>query len=395
MRYLSEILRCRTVGSVGVLLGLAMFGVVPCRPLAQAQQSDPPNPPVKQTTEPSFGVNMGFEIQSADSQPKFWGGGGKGYRLTLDGTVKHSGDLSGKIESIKDGVFGTYTQCGAADVLRGKRVSYKGFLKTDIEDGQAGLWMRVDGPGNEVLSFDNMSNRPIKGATDWKAYEVVLDVPESATTICFGFLLRGKGMIWGDDLRILAVGDEGEGPKSTRMPVSSITSLRSPVNADFELKAENENTPQGWGGGGNGYDLTRDTSEAHGGSASGRIEQTDASGTFGTFTQMLDAKDYLAKRIKYTGFLKTKEAKSAGLWLRVDGQSKPVSFDNMQTRPVRGTTEWTEYEVVLDVPAEATKIAYGFLLIGGGTIWGDDLQIEILGPAGEGPETTGMPLPSP
>jgi hypothetical protein len=64
----------------------------------------------------------------------------------------------------------------------------------------------------------------------------------------------------------------------------------------------------------------------------------------------------------------------------------------MQTRPVRGSTEWTEYEIVLDVPEGSTRITYGFLLIGAGTVWGDDLKVEIVGPAGEGPETTGTAI---
>lgn len=383
MRYLSPPSLSRTLSYASLLFVTTVVGVVPWQPVARGQNaSDVP-----------FGINMGFEEQADDGRAASWGGGGKGYSLALDADVKHSGKFSGKVASVEEGVFGSYTQCNAANALRGKRVSYKGFLKTDIKEGQAGLWLRVDGPGKKLLSFDNMSSRPIKGSTDWKEYEIVLDVPSSATGICFGFLLQGKGTIWGDDLRIVSVADAGKGPKPTGLRSTSLALPNRPVNTDFEAKHATKNIPKGWGGGGQGYKLTRDTNEAHGGAASGRIEQADASGTGGVFTQMFDAKGYLGKRIRYTGSLKTKDAKSAGLWCRVDGESKPVSFDNMQTRPVRGTTDWTEYEIVLDVPNDSTRVAYGFLLIGGGTIWGDDLKIEVLGPAGEGPETTGVALP--
>lgn len=43
-----------------------------------------------------------------------------------------------------------------------------------------------------------------------------------------------------------------------------------------------------------------------------------------------------------------------GLWFRVDGTTgKSLSFDNMQDRAVKGTTEWARYEIVLDVPEGA------------------------------------------
>ena len=68
--------------------------------------------------------------------------------------------------------------------------------------------------------------------------------------------------------------------------------------------------------------------------------------------------------------------------MRVDDSAgKTLRFDNMSTpvdRSVSGTTGWTQYELVLDVPPEATTICLGFLLAGTGTVWGDDLQVEIL-----------------
>jgi hypothetical protein len=60
----------------------------------------------------------------------------------------------------------------------------------------------------------------------------------------------------------------------------------------------------------------------------------------------------------------------------------------MMGRAVQGSTDWTEHTVVLDVPDNATYIALGFLLSGDGTVWGDDLKLEVVGNVGEGPETT-------
>ena len=40
--------------------------------------------------------------------------------------------------------------------------------------------MRVDGGDGQILSFDNMHSRPIKGTKDWKQYQITLDVPDGA-----------------------------------------------------------------------------------------------------------------------------------------------------------------------------------------------------------------------
>ncbi|MBI1306984.1 MAG: hypothetical protein GC181_10320 [Bacteroidetes bacterium] len=93
---------------------------------------------------------------------------------------------------------------------------------------------------------------------------------------------------------------------------------------------------------------------------------------------------YSAKRVRMSGYIKAADVKGwAGLWLRVDSEGgKTLSFDNMHDgktdRSISGTSEWTKYEVVLDVPKEAAKLAYGVLLSGTGQIWFDDIKFEIV-----------------
>jgi hypothetical protein len=67
------------------------------------------------------------------------------------------------------------------------------------------------------------------------------------------------------------------------------------------------------------------------------------------------------------------------MWLRVDNkEGKSVSFDNMQNRPVKGTTSWTECEIVLDVPENSKTLNFGFLLDGTGKVWFSGLSFEIV-----------------
>ena len=115
------------------------------------------------------------------------------FQVGIDLTVSHTGKGSGYIKSrTSRSKAGVLRQAVMSDVYRGRRIRLSGYLKGDQIDGWAGLWMRVDGENGERLSLDNMQNRPIKGTTDWKRYEAVLDVPPNSVAVAFGFSWQGK-----------------------------------------------------------------------------------------------------------------------------------------------------------------------------------------------------------
>jgi len=94
----------------------------------------------------------------------------------------------------------------------GKRVRLSGYIKTDDVD-TSGMWMRVDSASAgftnvKTLSFDNMTNRPIMGTTDWKKYEIVLDVPKNSRVIYYGPLLGGNGKLWFSCFKLDTVGND-------------------------------------------------------------------------------------------------------------------------------------------------------------------------------------------
>ena len=96
---------------------------------------------------------------------------------------------------------------------------------------------------------------------------------------------------------------------------------------------------------------------------------TDVPGDgFGTLMQQCLPSEYAGKRVRMSGYMKSQDVAGwAGFWFRIDGQgARPLAFDNMHGRAVRGTTGWKKYEIVLDVPQQATNLAYGALLDGTG-----------------------------
>jgi hypothetical protein len=174
--------------------------------------------------------------------------------------------------------------------------------------------------------------------------------------------------------------------KPEQRAAAAVTIPAAAVNLDFEVPAGVHGLPQGWDqpgtlphSGGEGYEVTADPDVAHGGKSSGRIRLVnERTHSFGTLTQAVAADDWRGKRLRLSGWLRSAgvTSGSGGLWLRVDPD---LGFDNMNDRGVRGTTGWSRYEVVLDVPQEATEIAFGALLSGNGTLWVDDLGLEAVG----------------
>ncbi len=105
---------------------------------------------------------------------------------------------------------------------------------------------------------------------------------------------------------------------------------------------------------------------------------------FGTLMQDFRADDYAGKRVRFSAMLKADNvADWAGLWMRIDrntGASPTMLvLDNMHDRPVKGTQDWRRYEVVLDVPNDATGIFFGVLLNGGGSVMMSDAKVETVG----------------
>ena len=103
--------------------------------------------------------------------------------------------------------FGTMMTTESAVGLAGKRVRFRGWVRTQSLDTWAGLGMRVDEPNHQMGAFDNMANRPIQGTTGWTRYDVVLDVAADAVDVAFGVLMAGNGEAWLDGAVVEVVDD--------------------------------------------------------------------------------------------------------------------------------------------------------------------------------------------
>jgi hypothetical protein len=151
------------------------------------------------------------------------------YEVLQDVEQSYQGHLSVALKSKQSKVdgFGTLMQSIQAEQYRGKKIRFGGMVKSDEVVDWAGLWMRID-RGKDVVAFDNMQNRAIKGTAAWQRYEVVLDVPKDATSISFGVLLTGGGEVWLNSAKFDIVGDDAPVTGWGESPVPN-----APVNLEF------------------------------------------------------------------------------------------------------------------------------------------------------------------
>jgi len=131
-----------------------------------------------------------------------------------------------------------------------------------------------------------------------------------------------------------------------------------------------------------GYASSVDRSTFHSGGSSGFLHSVGSvtRRTNAVLMQSVTALPYKGRRLRLSGYVQTRGVAGwAGLFLRVDPREGPaLEFDNMQDRPIVGTTSWKRYSLELDVPAEGDQIHFGLLLAGAGEAWLDDVQLETL-----------------
>jgi C-terminal processing protease CtpA/Prc len=129
-----------------------------------------------------------------------------------------------------------------------------------------------------------------------------------------------------------------------------------------------------------GDSVSADDKVVHSGRYSARIE-SDAKtpNSFATVKNSLPI-DFSGSTVELRGYLRTEAVSGfAGFWLREDGDTPNLEFDNMQARQIKGDTAWTEYSIVLPLHPNARMLYFGALVFGTGRAWADDLQLLVDG----------------
>lgn len=148
---------------------------------------------------------------------------------------------------------------------------------------------------------------------------------------------------------------------------------------NFDFENVEKGSPLGWTNFGTpNYMLACDSTDVKSGKYSVSIEYKKGGADFKACAFTIPG-NYAGNEITLSGYIKTENVTDgyAGLWMRIDPS---IAFDNMNKNGVKGTTNWTKYQITLEMNPEKTKqIVIGGLLVGKGKIWLDNFNVSIDG----------------
>ena len=132
---------------------------------------------------------------------------------------------------------------------------------------------------------------------------------------------------------------------------------------------------------GNSYTFVADPNQPYSAPTSARISRHGPE-IFGVLDQRIKVEPaWRGKTVRLSGYLKTLGATGGGGALVIqalDGGGNVVAHDHMNDSRVRGDQGWKRYHAAVKIPAETTHLRAGVMLEDGGTLWADDLSLELV-----------------
>jgi len=197
--------------------------------LAKLAREDAKNPDITRDLTAATKLVEQYAQPSNLHPPKGWSALGtdrRMYAVGVDPSVFHGGKASAYIKSVvlRSNVSGVLGQSISSEAYAGKRVRLAGFMKLHDVRGVATLWLRADGSSG-MLAIANLNDKP-QGTSDWRSYELVIDVPSVSQDLVFGAILSGPGELWVDDF-VLEVVDSS-------VAVTTAAPRYEPVNLQLE-----------------------------------------------------------------------------------------------------------------------------------------------------------------
>jgi erythromycin esterase-like protein len=181
----------------------------------------------------------GFDMQTPTVAAKIVGDFITAHDADYSLTVQKAARLA-LAPSAQQGQFATATGSFPPSAAAGRKAHFSGYIKTQgVSTGYAGLWFRADGAGKS-LAFKNLGDSPAKGTTDWKKYDLEIDVPAETSNINFGVLLSGDGTAWFDSPSIELDGVPYENEK-----VFAFMKPASFQQGPYRLRPDNETLRDG------------------------------------------------------------------------------------------------------------------------------------------------------
>jgi hypothetical protein len=249
--------------------------------------------------------------------------------------------------------------------LLGQHISVTGWLKTSDVQDWASAFVIILGKNNLHLAYDDMSDRPIRGTTDWQQIELVTDLPNEPCVVYFGPDLYGPGELWGDDFQIALA------PRDA--PITDSRTWRC-IGETYAMD----------------YAETTDYDNTHNGNATVCLAYTSSNavppGSWTMWAQTIyvpNISKYRGHTVRMSGWVKTENVSD-----RLEPSVEPyidwyklLARDSMVNNySMKGTRDWTPFSVTCVIPKQTQYLRTGFTFHGSGKVWIDmhSLKCEIV-----------------
>jgi len=147
-------------------------------------------------------------------------------------TVTVSGATTGEA-----GFVGAVTSLDAA-AFKGREVRLAGTLAVAEGKGDAGLWLRADGPDGRVAFALTAHRSPVRKGDTPQEREIWLYIPSAATSLKFGATLSSAGRIDVQNLTLVA-----QAPASTEVSAHDLAAYVLPILRANALNADKVDWP--------------------------------------------------------------------------------------------------------------------------------------------------------
>ncbi len=170
--------------------------------------------------------------------------------------------------------------------------------------------------------------------------------------------------------------------------ILAVSSLALPVhgveltskNLGFEEWQTDQTKPAGWKLVGTAHKLSADCQIAKEGKCSARLEnQTQTPAALTALVQTLPASSIGGHPLILSGWIKTLDVQGqAEFFLQVDARTKSaVAETSLGKLAPAGTQDWQRFSIKVPVAANAAFVHFGLGFKGSGTVWFDDLTLEV------------------
>ncbi len=304
-----------------------------------------------------------------------WSGGPEyASSLSKDAPDGQKVSISLRSDTAAREAFATVSGVTSATAFAGERIRLRAWVKRIEVERHAGLWLRVDDVVN-TLVLDNGVSSPGYGTSDgWQLEELVVDVPEGATSMSFGGLLLERGELLVSGAELMVVSDDVPTTQpNLRRPAQAVECLgdlgpfaeelvhviRTEAWPDAEVPVLEE--------------FSRDDDELLGGVPTFRVDGA-VSGFVGALFHW--PASVAQTRIRATLPLRAREL-SGEIRLRIIAVRPDGTSYSHVSEPLEVSENWQEYTVVAELPAYTPNYAeVGIQAEADGTLWAGQGVVE-------------------